>query len=118
MAASENSVYIKFENAEARFSKKDILSTEMSLLNIVKAIKNYKTLREEEFVLRMQMYKLIKEANLAMRKTKNSFPFIKLPEKKELEKIKTTERRKLEKEDTDLEFQLREIQEKLKQMGS
>jgi len=118
MATSENSVYLKLEPAEARFSKKDVLSTEMSLLNIVKAIKNYHALREEEFVLRMQMYKLIKEANLAIRKTKNSFPFIKLPEKKELEKIKTHERRKIErKEDTDLEFQLREIQEKLKQMS-
>jgi len=116
---TENSVYLRLENQEARKSKKDILSTEISFLNIVKSIKNYKQLREEEFILRAQIYKLIKEMNLAIRKTRSSFPFVKLPEKQKLEEIKTKERKKIERrEDTDLEFQLREIQERLRQMGS
>lgn len=116
---TENSVYLRLENQEARSSKKDILSTEISLLNIIKSIKNYKELREEEFVLRAQIYKLIKEMNLTIRKTRSSFPFIKLPEKQKIEEIKVKERKKIErKEDSDLEFQLREIQERLRQMGS
>jgi len=116
---TENSVYLRLENPEARSSKKDILSTEISLLNIIKSIKNYKELREEEFVLRAQIYKLIKEMNLTIRKTRSSFPFIKLPEKQKIEEIKVKERKKIErKEDSDLEFQLREIQERLRQMGS
>jgi hypothetical protein len=117
--AADNPIYLRLEGFEARKSKKGILSTEMSLLNIIKAIKNYKQLREEEFILKAQIYKLIKETNLAIRKTRSSFPFVKLPEKQKLEEIKVKERRKIERrEDTDLEFQLREIQEKLMRMGS
>ena len=116
---TENPVYLRLENFEARNSKKDILSTEMSFLNIVKSIKNYKALREEEFILRAQIYKLIKDTNMAIRKTRSTFPFIKVPEKQKIQEIKTKERRKLEKkEDSDIEFQLKEIQEKLKQMSS
>jgi len=116
---TENSVYLRLESPEARSSKKDILSAEISLLNIIKSIKNYKQLREEEFILRMQMYKLIKETNLAIRKTRSSFPFIRLPEKQKIEELKVKEKNKIEmKEDMDLEFQLREIQERLRQMGS
>lgn len=116
---TENPVYIKLEYQESIQSKKDVLSTEMSLLNIVKSIKNYKELREEEFILRAQMYKLIKEANAAIRKTKTTFPFINLPEKREIAKIEVVKKKRTEKkEDLDLEFQLREIQEKLMRMGS
>jgi hypothetical protein len=116
---AENPVYLKLENFEARKSKKGILSTEMLLLNIIKTIKNYKQLREEEFILRMQMYKLIKETNLEIRKTRSSFPFIKLPEKQKIEELKYKERKKIErKEDMDLEFQLKEIQERLMKMSS
>ena len=116
---TENPVYLRLESPEARKSKRDVLSTEMSLLNIIKTIKNYKELREEEFVLRMQMYKLIKEANLAIRKTRLSFPFIRLPEKQKIEELKVKERKKERmREDMDLEFQLKEIQEKLKRMSS
>jgi hypothetical protein len=116
---TENPVYLRLESQEARKSKKDILSTEMSLLNIIRAIKNYKELREEEFILRTQIYKTIKETNLAIRKTRSSFPFIKLPEKQKIEELKVKERKKIErKEDTDLEFQLKQIQEKLMRMGS
>ncbi|MFA5071847.1 MAG: hypothetical protein WC511_05815 [Candidatus Pacearchaeota archaeon] len=116
---TENPVYLKLENFEARKSKRSILSTEMLLLNIIKTIKNYKQLREEEFILRMQMYKLIKETNLEIRKTRSSFPFIKLPEKQKIEELKYKERKKIErKEDMDLEFQLKEIQERLMKMSS
>jgi len=113
--AIENPVYLRLGNAEARKSKKEILSTEISFLNVIKIIKRYKELREEEFILRMQMYKLIKETNLAIRKTRSSFPFIKLPEKQKIEELKVKEKKK---EDRDLEFQLKEIQEKLMRMSS
>jgi hypothetical protein len=118
--ANENPVYLKLEYSESVESKKNILSSEVSLINIIKIIKRYKSLREDEFVLRAQMYKLIKEANLAIRKTKNSFPFINLPEKHKIEEIKIVKAKKIkeEKADTSLEYQLRDIQEKLRQMGS
>jgi hypothetical protein len=116
---NENPIYLKLEYSESLESKKNILSSEMSLINIIKIIKRYKSLREDEFILRAQIFKLIKEINIAIRKTKSSFPFIKLPEKQKIEEIKIKERKKeREKEDTSLELQLREIQEKLKQMGS
>jgi len=117
---NENPVYLKLEYFESIESKKNILSSEMSLINIMKIINRYKSLREDEFILRTQMYKLIKEANLAIRKTKTSFPFINLPEKHKIEEIKIVKAKKAreEKIDTSLEFQLRDIQERLKQMGS
>jgi len=112
---TENPVYLKLEYSESVYSKKNILSTEMSLLNIAKIIKKYQLLREEEFILRIQIYKLIKEINSAIRKTKTSMPSIKIPEKQKGDEVQTRERRKIE-DNQDLEEQLQEIQEKLKEL--
>lgn len=115
---TETPIYLMLEPNESRLAKKSILSTEMSFLKIVKTIKNYKTLRSEELILRMQMNRLIKETNIAIRRTKASFPFVKLPEKQKIEEIKTFERKKTETaEDVSLEMQLKEIQEQLKRMA-
>ena len=80
----ENPVYLKVEYSESVESKRHVLSSELSLLNIMKIIKRYESLRKDEFVLRAQMYKLIKEANALIRKTRNTFPYIKVPEKEKI----------------------------------
>ncbi len=110
----ENPVYLKLEYSESVYSKKNILSAEMSLLNIAKIIKKYQLLREEEFILRTQIYKLMKEINATIRKTKTSMPSIKISEKQKPEEIQIR-KRKIE-DNQDLEKQLQEIQEKLREL--
>jgi hypothetical protein len=113
---SENPVYLKIEHKESYNSKKSILSAEISLLNVAKIIRRYQLLREEEFILRTKIYKLIREANTAIKETRSTFPYVKIPERKKIEEIKLKEKRESEEEDKDLEQQLKEIQEKLKEL--
>mgnify|MGYP001601905833 FL=1 len=118
----ENPVYIKFEYDESLESKKNLLSSEMSLLNIMKIISRYNTLRLEELKLKLEMYKTIKDLNASMKKTRDSFPFLKIPERAKRQEIvkrenvgETEIRKKIF--DEDLESQLKSIQEKLRLIG-
>jgi len=125
----ENFIHIKFEFEEALQSKIDVLQSERSLINIAKAIKNYKVLRAEELTKKARFHKNIKELSLQIKKIQKSLPKIKMPEilKKEEaenlevplekhEKIKTKVMEKVY--DDSLENQLAEIQEKLMQLQS
>jgi hypothetical protein len=116
--SDENPVYLKLEYDESLESKRDILSSEMFLLNIIKIIKRYDSLREEELELKNQLYKNIKEFNTLLKKARVSFPFLKLPENLKREDIRTDSReiKKGKYADEDLESQLRQIQEKLRDM--
>jgi len=116
-------VYLKITYDEAIKSKKDLLLSELSLLTILKIIKEYRTLRTEKFRLKSNLYKAIRELDLSIRKTKSVFPFLKIPEKlkrKEIAKIENVEEIKPAREivfDEDLESQLKNIQERLKSVG-
>lgn len=113
---TENPVYLKVEYSESVYSKKNILSAEMSLIKIAKVIKKYKLLRQKEFILRMQIYKLIKETNAMIKKTKSTFPYIKVPERQKIDEMQIKEKRKAIEDNKDLERQLQEIQEKLREL--
>jgi len=112
----ENPVYFKLEYSESIESKKDILSTEVSLLNLIKYLKRYNSLRTEEFKVKSQIYGAIKKMNLNMRKTQSSFPFLKIPNVIKRDNITKKEIPK-EKFDQDLESELREIQNRLASLG-
>ena len=73
---AENPVYIRLEYDESLESKRDLLSSEMSFLNILRAIKRYNALREEELRIKSEMYKMIRELDASIKKTKASFPFL------------------------------------------
>jgi hypothetical protein len=115
----ENPVYFRIGYYEALESKKDILASEMAFLNLIKIARRYNLLKEEELEIKNKMYKAIKELDLLTRKTKASFPFLKLPEKqketvnKEVIVIKPARKDY----DENLEAELRKIQEKLKSMS-
>ncbi|VVB83258.1 Uncharacterised protein [uncultured archaeon] len=114
----KNPVYVKMEYSESIESKKNILSTEVSLLNLIKSLKEYHSIRLEELKIKAQIYKAIKELNLTMRKTKSTFPFLKIPEKNKKENLPLREARvPKEKVDNNLESELQEIQEKLRNLG-
>ena len=112
----KNPVYVKMGYDESLESKKSLLSTEVSLLNLIKSLKAYHSIRIEEFKIKAAIYKAIKELNLTMRKTKSTFPFLKLPERAKKENLILREIPK-GRTDNNLELELQEIQKKLASLG-
>jgi hypothetical protein len=113
--ANENPVYLKLEYWESLEGKKDILNSEMSLLNLLKIIKKYSAIRTEELEIKSRVYRRMKELVLAMKKVKSSFPFVKVPEKGKKEEFEEEVyvTKKGEDFDEDLKSQLQEIQKRL-----
>jgi len=118
---NENLIHIKFEYEEALQSKKDILLSEMNLLKISKTIKNYSSLRLEELDLKLKLFKKIKEINTDLRKLQISLPRLKIPEilkkdedTEEISKVKEMKERPYE---GDIEYELQEIQDKLRSIS-
>ncbi len=112
-----NPIYFRLGYDESLESKKDLLSSEMSFLNIVKIARRYNSLRAEEAEIKNRICKAIKELDAALKKTKASFPFLKIPERakrEELRKETGTIKRNI---DDDLEGELRKIQERLKSIS-
>jgi len=118
-------IHIKLEHNEALESKKDILNSEIGLLNIVKSIKRFQDLRSEELKTKIKANKKLKELKTNIGKLQQTLPKIKIPEileekredeeddKEEMKKPKIKEKIY----DSSLENQLQEIQEKLRQLG-
>jgi hypothetical protein len=117
--ADENPVYFKLEYDESLESKKDILYSDMSLLNLLKIIKRYEAIRLEELRIKSQVYKYAKELELAVKKMKSSLPLLKIPEKEKREELKKGAdiTRKREDFDDDLKSQLQEIQKRLNSLS-
>jgi len=119
---SENLIHLKLEYKEALQLKKDILSTEMSILKITKIIRSYGYFRLEELKLKMILHKKIREVKINIGKLQKILPKLKVPEilrrKKEIETVKVIklEKRKKAYNDDSLEEQLQEIQNKLKEL--
>jgi hypothetical protein len=113
--AEENLLYFGLNYNELIGAKKNLLSAEMDLINIIKIIRNYKLIRGEELKLKLQLHKSVKKLNTEVKKTISLLPFSKIPQKieKEVSGIKKIDIAK-RKTDGDLESQLREIQEKLR----
>ena len=111
----KNPVYVRMDYNESLDSKKDVLNAEVSLLNLIRSLKNYHSVRLEEMKIKAGIYKAIRELNLTMKKTKSAFPFFKIPEVKSRKEIPVQKEIKLTREKTDnsLESELREIQERL-----
>ena len=111
----ENPVYFGLGYYEFIESRKSLLSSEMSLLNIIKIIRRYNSLRTEELQIKSRMHKAAKELDLQMKKTRSSFPFLKIPQKAKREEVNKKENiiRK-DNSNNDLEYELREIQERLR----
>ena len=119
---SENPVYLKFGYYESLEAKRDLLSSEMSFLNLLRIMERYNALRLEEMRLKSELYKAIRELDLSLKKTKSSFPFLKIPEsakRQEIVKRETSEKIRSVKEilDENLESQLKSIQDKLRAIG-
>jgi len=118
----EEVMYIKLDYSEAHENKKRLLSSEISFLRISKSIKNYKMLRQEELNLKLKMGKKINDVDADIKRLKIILPKIRIHElpqkpgeKSDIEK--KIEFSKKQSNTSDIEFQLQEIQEKLRRMS-
>jgi hypothetical protein len=113
---NENLIHIRLGYEEALQSKTDILSSEMNLINIMKTIRKYRFLRLKELKTKLKLHQKIKEVVTGIKKVQKTLPELKIPEILQKEKM-PEESRELEIKETsynrDLEFQLKNIQEKL-----
>ena len=103
--------HIMFDYEEALSARKNILTTEINLLGILKKIKAYKTLRKKELSsknsLRIQLGNLRKKIDLIQ-----SF----LPKQVEI-KIKKKTKKKTAKEKGDIQEELDKIKRKLEKLS-
>lgn len=117
---AENLIHIKIGYSEAIEAKKGILLSQMNLLKILNSIKKYHALRSDELKIKIRVRGRLKEVNKDIRKFQNILPKIKMPEilkknKKVDESLEETKKISLKEKNpnNDIEFQLKEIQEKL-----
>lgn len=116
---SEELIHIKLEYDEAIQSKKDVLSSEAGLLKVANAIKTYHLFRTEELKIKLRFLRKIRELKTSIGKLQQVLPKLKIPAiLKKGEEIEETPKLKREKKhyDDSLETQLREIQDRLKEI--
>jgi len=120
---TDDVIHLRLDYEDALESKKNILYSEKSLINIIKKIDNYLYLREEEQKAKEKLRKRIKSTISIIKKTQKIFPKVKIPKilnkeisKKEFDRKiskKIFEKEKISKYGSNIDSQLREIQEKL-----
>jgi len=126
MSKGENFIHLKFEHGEAVQSKKDILSSEIDLVNIMQSLNNFIALRATEHKLKAKLYREMKRIVSDIKKLEKALPDFDIPrilkhpgtKKREREEF-TFSSASSEKKDknADLEAQLMEIQRKLRQLS-
>ncbi len=105
-------IHIKFERQEAIISKRDLLESEKGVLKIMRAVNNYRKLRNAEMRLKIRLYRRLKEMNRRIQKIQKSVPELRTP--KIISSKKTEIKKPLKREyDDNIELELKEIQKKL-----
>lgn len=120
---NENLIHVKLEAEEELEGKKDILTLQADLLQLRKIINKYNSLRQEELKLKLKLHQKIKTLLTNMNKLQTSLPKIKIQdlphhEEKNLpDSIKLREKIKSQKNQTGLDKELAEIQERLRELS-
>jgi hypothetical protein len=119
-------IHVRVEYEEGVQAKKELLSCEMEFLRILKILKKYHLLRKEELTNKLKLQNKMKDLKTNLGKLTEILPKVKVPENlrkkavveegavKEESKGKKA---KEEKKEDDLETQLREIQDRLRNLG-
>lgn len=112
---NENLLHIMLNRDELIDSKKEILSTEADLIRILQTLKRYQLLRTNELKLKARLLKKLKETKVEIKKLEEILPMPKIPRiLKETGRIKEIPEAKSKRDN--LDFQLDEIQRKLKEL--
>lgn len=112
-------IHVRVDYSEAIQAKKDLLSSERDLIRLLKTMKNYNAIRGEELNTKLKLQKKMKELNINLSKLNETLPKIKIPgilKRGDLIE-ETIPKIKNEKDNSDLESQLREIQDRLRRLG-
>ncbi|MBL7059001.1 hypothetical protein ISS08_00940 [Candidatus Pacearchaeota archaeon] len=124
--SNKDILHIKFEYDELIKSKRDLLSTEISLLKIVKAIKNYQFFREDELKTKITLLRKAKLVKSDLKKLEMTFPKVKetdhfIEDKPTPIGEPSIKKKKAERKapsDYNLESQLADIQNKLSSLSA
>ena len=115
--SKDTPIHIKLEYEEVIPAKKDVLSSEMRLLKIARAIKRYGEYRAIEAELKRNFSKKIKEIKTNIGKLQRELPKPRMPEiLKRSEEEKESPKTKKISFDTSLEEQIREIENRLNEL--
>jgi len=110
-------IHVKLEYNEAVQSNKDILQAQASLIKIIKTMKQYSALRANELSFKLKLHRKIKETLTGIRKLERELPKTqKLHLEKEAQEEPILELPKKVSHDANLEMQLQEIQDRLKNL--
>jgi hypothetical protein len=114
----ENPIHVKLGYGEALQTKRDILSSQITLLRIAKAIKEYGIYRSGELELKLVLYKKMKELKTNLGKLQKTLPKPKIPDmlKKEVQEKTEPKSKKIKPPEKDIEEQLQEIQKRLNEL--
>jgi hypothetical protein len=121
----ENFIHLKFEHDEATDSRRDLLSSELDLVNIMKSLNDYIAFRTLEIKLRAKLFREMKKILTDIKRLESTLPEFELPKivkhpQKKKEEIKESVEALGVKKDTkkndSLESQLADIQRKLKNL--
>lgn len=131
MAEQTSPIHLRLDYGEAIFLRKEVLTSEMELIFILKAINKYAELRKQEISLKTNFYKILKKLSTNIKKMEKTLPELELPKiLKTSQKQKEVFERRLEKlpevkplskkskSDEALEQQLLEIQRKIQSLSS
>jgi len=115
--------YVKIENAEALESRRNLLSTQMNLLQISKRIESYKKLRKQEMIKKSLLKQSIRQKILKISSLLACLPQGEVIGIKSMKHeavkhshIEPVPYEKGSKKSRDIESQLREIRDKLSRM--
>lgn len=111
---NENLVYVKFDYSEAVQAKKDLLNSELNLLQLLKNIRKYHILRSEENKKKAKLYRKLKEVDFEITKMERILPKVAIPKITHYEEVIET---KEESYNQDIEEELKDIQKRLRSFG-
>lgn len=107
--------YVQLSSEEARLARKNILSSQINILNLVKKINSYKKQRKLELAKKTSLKRAIKHNIAEINKLVREMPDIKGEEDKYIKTSKESTKEKIKKKT--IESELQDIQEKLARLN-
>lgn len=108
--------YTKLSREETIYGKKVLLQTQLELLMIIKHIKEYRSLRNDEFALKIALKNKVDETLLAIENLERLLPKMKvpnMPKREEHEEIIYAQSSNLFQKELSLDQELEKIKAKL-----
>jgi len=105
--------YLRISYEDSISGKKQLLSTQLNLLNTVKRVHNYTSLRKSELTKKRKLQTALRELRTKIKSFMSTLPKEELSTKEIRKKL---QKKKEKKEDLNLQEQLQEIREKLEKL--